>query len=127
MLTDAVPPLKIPISVVVAALPLMTQFLMVLLVAPSVAVALASQITAEDVPVFVLAIVKLRSVPPLVEPSIVTRSAPLSLMRPEVEEPEIVRCAPVGIIVTVKLLPVGSSLSVLRAFAPVSLVGSPVI
>ena len=83
-LTEAVPvvPIPIPINVVVLALPTMLQFLTVLLVAPSVPFD-CSQTTADVAPVFASVIVRLRSVPvPPIEPSIVTRSAALSRIKP---------------------------------------------
>src|SRR5436309_1488227 len=84
----AVPPLKIPNNVVVALLPVIVQFLIVLLLALSAAEGVESQITADDVPVFVLVMAMLRALPvPPFEPSIVTRSAPFSLIRALAEEP----------------------------------------
>ena len=53
-------------------------------------------------PVLVFEIVRLLSVPPDVEPSIVTLSAPFNLIKDVAAEPEIVRAAPLGLIVTVK-------------------------
>src|SRR4030095_6124241 len=85
------------------------QFLMTLLVAPAPVPALDNHTTAVNDPVDVLIIVKLRSVLALKEPSMVTRSAPFSLIRAAVAEPEMVRVAPVGTNVIVKLL-AGSSI-----------------
>src|SRR3954468_8478137 len=79
----------------------MLQFLMVLLIAPAPLPRLDSQMAAVPAVVAVLVIVRLRSVPPLVEPSIVRRSAPLSLMSAVAEVPDIVCGAPLGLIVTV--------------------------
>ena len=61
--------------------------------------------------------VKLRSVPPESEPSIVTLSVPLKLIKPLTvgDVPEIVRAAPFGLIKTVK--PPASSF---KTTAPVS-------
>src|SRR4030095_13604433 len=80
------------------------QFLITLLVAPRPVPALDNQMTAVGEVVAVLLIVKLRSVPALKEPSIVMRSAPFNLIRAAVDEPEMIRGAPVGTKVTVKLL-----------------------
>src|SRR5262245_14760768 len=92
-----VPPTNTPAKVVVVALPDRTRFLIVFDVAPSDAVGLCSPITAEAVPVFVFVIVRLLSVPdPPSDPSIVTRSAPFSLISAPVAEPVIARGAPVG-------------------------------
>src|SRR6185503_12968935 len=85
------------------------QFLMKLLLAPAPVPALDNQTTAVNDPVDVLIIVRLRSVPALREPSMVMRSAPFSLIRAAVAEPEIIRGAPVGTSVIVKLL-AGSSI-----------------
>ena len=59
-------------KVVVGALPLAIIFLTVLLVAPFRADALAIQTAEDAVPVLVFSIVKLLSVVPLLEPSIIT-------------------------------------------------------
>src|SRR5437868_8388982 len=79
----------------------MLQFLTVLPVAPAPLPRLDSQMAAVPAVALVFVIVRLRSVPALSEPSIVTRSAPLSLIKAVVEAPEIVCAAPVGLIVTV--------------------------
>ena len=63
------------------------------------------QSTEVPVAVFGLEMVKLRSVPPLNEPSIVVRSAPLSLMTTElVPVPVMARAAPLGLMRIVQLL-----------------------
>src|SRR5436305_5867159 len=109
---SAAPPKVVPLpeimpaTVVVLALPDMMQFLIVLLVAPSLAEALAIQIAALLVPVSLSTIVRLRSVPPLFDPSIVTKSAPFSLIT-------------VVVAVTVTLWPVaGLIVTVLVELAP---------
>src|SRR5205085_9513038 len=79
----------------------MLQFLTVSPVAPAPLPRLDSQMAAVPAAVLALVMVRLRSVPPLVEPSIVTRSAPLSLMSAVVEVPEMACGAPLGLIVTV--------------------------
>src|SRR6476646_2110770 len=72
-------PAIMPASVVVLALPDMMQFLIVLLVAPSLAEALAIQIAALSDPVSLSFRVRLRELVPLFDPSMMTKSAPLSL------------------------------------------------
>src|SRR6267143_1960491 len=90
--------LTIPPSVVVGAFPTIVQFLMVSEVAPLDADALAIQTTADDVPVLVFVIARL--LPPVFIPSIVTKSAPLSL-KIAVELPEIEAATPLaGLIVS---------------------------
>src|SRR2546423_57369 len=76
----------------------------------------------------VLLIVRLWSVPkPSIDPLIVTRLAAFVLIRKAVAAaPETARAAPVGWIVIVKLMPPCSA-QALRAFAPVSVVISPVM
>src|SRR3954470_12091361 len=69
----------------------MTQFLIVSLVAPAPTPRLITETTV--VPLddeLVLIILRLRSVPPLFEPSIVTKSAPFRVITPVVEEVVIV-------------------------------------
>src|SRR5882672_6301666 len=74
-------------------LPTTFRFLTVLFVAPS-APLLCSQMTAEEVPAFVLVIVMSRVAPaPPAEPSIVTRSAAFRRMRDVADEPVIRRTA----------------------------------
>src|SRR6266480_3926633 len=90
--------LTMPASVVVDAFPTMVQFLMVSEVAPLDTDALAIQMTADDVPVLVFVIVRL--LPPVFIPSMVTKSAPLSLKIAD-ELPEIEAATPVvGLIVS---------------------------
>src|SRR6266480_1768084 len=87
-------PDKIPATAITPELPEMLQFFTVSLFAPLVASALAIQITvALALP---LVIVRLRSVPPPpIDPSMVTPSAPLSLIKPPpVDVPDIVRGTP---------------------------------
>ena len=91
-------PAPMPNSVVVFAWPTTFKFLIVSLEAPSVPL-LCSQITAPVVDVDESVIVRLRSVPvPLIEPSIVTRSAAFSRMNPLTGAVVLVmdRAAPVG-------------------------------
>ena len=64
--------LIIPANVVVGALPVIIQFLIVLLVAPLETDALPNQTTALEVPVLVLVMVKSLRVEPLLLPSIIT-------------------------------------------------------
>ena len=72
--------------------------------------------------------VRLRSVPaPPSDPSIVTRLAPANRINAPLNAPEITRGLPVGEILTVRLLPAGSSANVFSAFAPVSAVKSEVM
>src|SRR2546423_8068374 len=88
-------PEPMPNNVCVLPLPATFRFLIVLLVAPSVPL-LCIQTTADDVPVLVLVIVRLRSVPvPPIEPSIVTRSAAFKRINAPLLVPEIARAAPV--------------------------------
>src|ERR1043166_9401176 len=76
-----------PNSVYVLPLPTRFTFFTTLLVAPS-AVAVCSQITADDVPVFVFVIVRSRVVPPTVfEPSMMIQSAPFSVNKAVALEP----------------------------------------
>src|SRR5436190_2033127 len=92
-----VPPTAIPYEVA-ALLPVeMLQFLIVSLVAPTPVPRLISDIAVGAV-VALLVIVKLRSVPvPLSDPSMVTRSAPLSLINaPDATDPVIDLADPVG-------------------------------
>jgi hypothetical protein len=97
-----VPPEKTPIKVVVELLPLMREFLTVLFVAGSEADALDSQTTADEVPVFVLVMLRFREDVPLFEPSMVKNFVPLSLKMLVVEDPLIVALTPVpGLIVIV--------------------------
>ena len=75
------PPIYIPIKVVAAAFPSMMQFLMMLLLAPFPEAGAASQITAlPEVATLVLANVRFRDEEPLLEPSMVTLSAPFNLI-----------------------------------------------
>src|SRR6187200_819113 len=81
----SVTPLPPKIPAVVAAgeivAPLMMQFFTVLPFAPLEALALTIQITVER-PVWLFVIVRLRSVPPDRDPSMVTLSAPLRVIMP---------------------------------------------
>ena len=93
-------PAKIPLTVVVPDPPTITQFLTVSLFAPLLALALAIQTTTPVA--FVLVRVRLRSVPPLVDPSIVTRSAPFRMIIAlAVEGPDTARAAPLGRMISV--------------------------
>ena len=81
-------PKPTPANVVIGALPERFRFLIVLFVAGSSVPTVWPQITALAVPVFVFAKLVSRVVPPTVlEPSIVTQSAPFRMMRPWLEVP----------------------------------------
>src|SRR4051794_37899520 len=93
-------PINVP-AVPVVVVPTRLTFLTTLLVAPS-ATAVCIQIAAELVPAFVFVIVKLRDEVPLFEPSIVTKSDPLSTISALALEPVMVTVLPLaGLIVTV--------------------------
>src|SRR6267142_115064 len=88
-------PTSVP-AVAVKVVPTTFRFLIVSLVAPS-APLLCSHTTADEVPAFVLVIVKLRSVPvPPMEPSRVMRSAAFRRTNAPENDPVIARAAPVG-------------------------------
>ena len=87
VLIEDVPPPNTPIRVVVEALPVIIEFLTVLLAAPWEAVALAIQTTPDVVPVFVFAMVRFLDDVPLFDPSIVTKLQPFSLKILVLEEP----------------------------------------
>ncbi len=93
----------IPAKVVAPELPVTIVFLTVLLVAAFAGEAiLANHTTVLDVPVLVLAIVKLRDVVPLLLPSIMILSAPFNLIIAAAFEPVIVAVLPLaGTIVNV--------------------------
>ena len=104
---SAIPPivvpleLTIPVKVAVPELPFTIQFLIVLLVAPFVADALAIQITMGVIPVLVFSIVMSFEAVPLFDPSKVIKSAPYKVNIDD-PEPEIVVVTPAfGRIVTV--------------------------
>ena len=78
----------------------MMQFFTVPKFDPSTAFALLIHTTAADG--FVFASVRLLSAPPLIDPSIVTRSAPFKMISPlPADRPEITRGTPLGLIVRV--------------------------
>src|SRR5207237_408098 len=101
-------PEPMPMSVCVLPLPTAFTFSMTLLVAPSVPL-LSNQTTAEDVPVFVLVMVRSRdpatvgaSSEAAFEPSNVTKSAPLRKMIALALEPLMEGVTPIaGLMVTV--------------------------
>ena len=72
--------------------PTIERFLIVLLVAPAVKPSEVRVIVEE--PLTVLRLLTVRPFPPVFKPSIVTRSAPLSLISAPVMVPETVRVAP---------------------------------
>ena len=75
---------------------------MILFVAGSVPPAFANPIVYVFAAVFVLIQVRLLSVPPLFDPSIITLSAPFSIKIPVAEEPVMVGVTPpAGLMVTV--------------------------
>jgi hypothetical protein len=99
--------------VVVAALPVIVQFLIALLEAPLVAEVEAIHITAVVVEVFVFVIERLRSNPPLLLPSMVIKSAPFSTITAVVELPLILAVTPLA----------GRMVSVLVADMPANVEG----
>jgi len=86
------PDIATPAVLAVAEPVLMVTFFIALLAAPAPVPKEESQIPVElfDVLVFVI----VRPLPPVLSPSMVTRSAPLSLIRPPAILPEIFRIAP---------------------------------
>ena len=79
-------PIRVP-AVAVTLVPTRLTFLTVLVVALVGVAEVWSHTTAEDVPVLVLVMVKLREEVPALEPSIVTKLAPLTMMMAVVLEP----------------------------------------
>src|SRR4051794_28731943 len=92
-------PINVP-AVAVVVVPTRLTFLTTLLVAPS-APLLWSQTTAEEAPALVFVIVRSRDAVLLLEPSIVTKSAPFRMKRALALDPEMVVPAAAGLIVTV--------------------------
>src|ERR1700752_2908690 len=111
--------------VVVDELPVMIQFLSILLVAPSDALALAIQITAlPDMAVFVLVMVRFLEEVPLLEPSIVTLSAPFNLMIAAALLPVKVEVTPLPGLIRIEYGPAAHPLDEdeFKAFAPDSVI-----
>ena len=97
-------PKPTPNRVVVVALPSRFRFLIVLLVADTLPVAVWPHTTALVVPVLVLASVRLRELVPAFEPSRVTYLAPFNTIRAVADEPVKVVVTPaLGRIVSVLL------------------------